>query len=263
MRNVCLVTLILLHLNQATAAEMPAVVKACLERNLPESTSAQAIELRARDRTGYEQVLQSDVYLKRYEDGHSRVMMHFNEPADVRGARFLIVQKEPENEMYIYMPGLFVVRKITSRNISSSVLGTDFSYEDFERLYGILTDTDAKQFADDVLGDRPVHVVNSYPQASSDYVKIAAYIDIKTCVTLKVELFEKGHQLRKSMTVDPATIRSVGDINIPGKILMRDLRDKTETLLEVRNFRTDLPLADTLFNPEQLKTANVPPIPAD
>lgn len=263
MRNICLVTLLLLHFNQVVAAEIPAVVKDCLQRNLPESTSVQAIELRARDRTGYEQTLQSNVYLKRYEDGHARVMMHFNEPADVRGARFLIIQQAPDNEMYIYMPGLFVVRKITSRNISSSVLGTDFSYEDFERLYGILTDVKAKQFADDVLAGRPVYVVNSYPEASSDYVKIAAYIDIETCITLKIDLFESGHQLRKSLTVDPATIRSAGDINVPGEILMRDLRDKTETLLVVQNIRTDLPLADTLFNPEQLKTADVPPIPTD
>jgi hypothetical protein len=263
MRNFLLAVLLFLYLPCAVATEIPAVIRECLEQNLPKSTSVQAIELRARDRSGYEQVLQSNVYLKRYEDGHSRILMHFDEPADVRGARFLIIQKEPQSDMYIYMPGLFVVRKITTRRISSSVLGTDFSYEDFERLYGILKDLKAEQYPDDVLSGRPVHVLNSYPASSSDYVKITTFIDTETCVVLKTELFEKGHELRKVLTVDPATIRSAGSMQVPGEMLMRDLRDETETHLVIKNIKTGLSLPDSLFDHRQLKTTDIPPIPVD
>ena len=77
---------------------------------------------------------------------------------------FLIIENEPQNDMYIYMPGLVMVRKITSKRISSSILGTDFSYEDYERLHGILTDLKAEQYPDEVLAGRPVYVVNSYPR---------------------------------------------------------------------------------------------------
>ena len=48
--------------------ELPEVVKNCLEQNLPESTSVQSIELRASDRSGYESVMQADVYWKRFAD---------------------------------------------------------------------------------------------------------------------------------------------------------------------------------------------------
>ncbi len=247
----------------ALAAEVPEVVRSCLEKNTPESTSAQTLELRARDRNGYEQVLQANVYWKRFPNNRSRILMHFDEPADIRGARFLIIENEPQNDMYIYMPGLVIVRKITSKRISSSILGTDFSYEDYERLHGILTDLKAEQFPDDVLSGRPVYVVNSYPDDNSGYEKITTFIDIETCVALKTDLYERGHQLRKTMSVDPTSIKKEGSIHVPRKLLMRDVRDKTETQMIIRKISTNLPLEDDLFDPEQLKQKDAPPILTD
>jgi hypothetical protein len=252
--------LLSLQTTLALAVEVPEVVKSCLEKNTPESTSAQAIELRARDRSGYEQVLQANVYWKRFPDNHSRILMYFNEPADVRGARFLIIENEPQNDMYIYMPGLVIVRKITSSRISSSILGTDFSYEDYERLHGILTDLKAEQYPDEVLSGRPVYVVNSYPDDDSGYEKIATFIDIETCVALKTDLYERGHQLRKTMTIDPAAIKKEGDIHVPQELLMSDVRDKTETRMVIQKIMTDIPLDDELFDPEQMKQKDAPPI---
>jgi hypothetical protein len=189
--------------------------------------------------------------------------MYFHEPVDIRGARFLIIENTPQNDMYMYMPGLFKVRKITSRRISSSILGTDFSYEDFERLHGVFTDSRAEQYPDEVLDGRPVHVINSYPDGDSGYEKIKTYIDIETCIALRTELFESGHQLRKTLTVDPADISKEGDIYVPHALLMQDLRDKTETRMVVEAIRTDIPLEDNLFDPEQLKQTKVPPIQTD
>ena len=99
--------LLLIQAASAIAAEIPEVVKTCVEKNMPKSTAVQSIELTARDRSGYEQVLLADVYWKRDADNKSRLLMHFEEPADVRNARFLIIENQPENDMYIYMPGLF------------------------------------------------------------------------------------------------------------------------------------------------------------
>ena len=263
MRAILYPLLLLLQSSLASAAAVPEVVRNCLEKNLPETTSVQAIELRARDRSGYEQVLQADVYWKRYPNERNRVLMHFSEPADIRGARFLVISNEPQNDMYIYMPGLFKVRKITSKSISSSILGTDFSYEDYERLYGILTDLQAEQFPDDVLDGRAVYVVNSYPDDNSGYEKIATYIDIETCIALKTELFERNHQLRKSLTIDPATIKPAGTIQVPRELVMRDLRDKTETRMLIQEIRTGVVLEDALFDPAQLKQNKAPPILAE
>jgi len=263
MTRIFLLLILSLQTAQTLATEIPEVVRSCLEKNTPESTSAQTIELRARDRNGYEQVLQSNVYWKRFPDNRSRILMHFDEPADVRGARFLIIENEPQNDMYIYMPGLLITRKITSKRISSSILGTDFSYEDYERLHGILTDLKAEQYPDEMLAGRPVYVVNSYPDDNSGYEKITTYIDKETCVALKTDLYERGHQLRKTMSVDPAAIKKEGSIHVPHSLLMRDVRDATETQMTIQKISTNLPLEDALFDPEQLKQKDAPPITSD
>jgi len=252
-----------LYTTLALAAEVPEVVSACMEKNTPATGSVQSIELRARDRSGYEQVLEANTYWKKGADGQSRILMHFDEPADIRGARFLIIENTPQNDMYMYMPGLFKVRKITSRRISSSILGTDFSYEDYERLHGIFTNTRAEQYPDEVLDGRPVYVINSYPEGNSGYEKIKTYIDIGTCVTLKTELFERGHQLRKTLTINPGDIRKEGDIYVPRMLLMQDLQDKTETRMLIQDINTNITLEDDLFDPEQLKQIEPPVIQTD
>ena len=153
-----LLSLLLAFSLPGAAIEIPAEIADCMKQNLPATTLAQSIELRARDRGHYESVMQANIFVKRHAGDNFRVMMHFSEPVDIRGARFLIKQQEPQNEMYIYMPGLFKVRRVTSRKISSSVMGTDFSYEDFERLHGVLSDMRMEQFPDDVVSGRPVYV---------------------------------------------------------------------------------------------------------
>ena len=257
---------IFLLLSQATlanAVDVPEIVRDCMAKNMPETTSVQSIKLRARDRGGYESIMQADVYWKRLKDGPAKVLMYLHEPSDVRGARFLIIQNEPQNDMYIYMPGLFKVRKITSKNISNSMLGTDFSYEDFERIQGVMTEMDSEQQADEVLDGRPVYVVNSHPGDDSGYEIITSYIDIETCVTLKTELFEHGGKLRKTLTVNPETIRQTGHIHVPMEVVIKDLRDKTKTTMVIDEIRIDIPLEDDLSNPDQLKKKKAPPIIAE
>jgi len=258
--KILLLALLTLCSLTTSAAEIPQVIKSCMERNLPQTTSAQSIELRARDRSGYEQVLEADVYWKRYAEDQARVMMYFREPVDIRGARFLVMEKQPQNDMYIYMPSLFTVRRVTSKNISNSIMGTDFSYEDFERIQGILSDIHAEQFPDDTLAGRPVYVLMSYPDESSGYVKVATYIDKESCIPLKTELYESGHELRKLLTIDPATIRHQAGIYYPGELMVKDLKQKTETRLIVHNVSVGTGLGDDLFDPEKMKQAKIPVI---
>jgi outer membrane lipoprotein-sorting protein len=244
----------------AGAAEIPQVVRTCMQQNLPKTTSEQSIELRARDRSGYEQVLEADVFWKRYAEDQARVMMYFREPVDIRGARFLVVQKKPENDMYIYMPALFKVRKVTSRNISNSIMGTDFSYEDFERLQGMLSDLRAEQLPDATLVGRPVYVLMSYPPETSGYVKIATYIDKESCIPLQIEFYESEHELRKLLTVKPSDIQHQDGIYFPQELVLKDLKQKTATRLIVHDVTIGATLNEDLFNPKKMQGAEIPAI---
>ena len=79
-------------------------------------------------------------------------------------------------------------------------------------------------------------------------------------MVLKTEFYEKGQQLRKQLTVEPSAIQKTGNIWYPAEMLMKDLRDKTETRLLVRRITTGEALDDSLFDEKQLKQADIPPV---
>jgi len=240
---------------QVTAASVDPEVAACIRRNTAKTTAIQKLELRSTDRIGSEKILVADIYLKRFANQSSGLIAYFKEPEDLWGTRLLVIEKAPQNEMYLYMPALFKIRRITSKRISSSMYGSDFSYEDLERLYGMLSSEPAEQKADTHIDGQAVYVLVSRPSAGSGskYESVVSYFDKKTCVVRKVEFFEAGPRLRKVLLVDAEKVRSIGDIKVPHEYLMNDIRDKTETRMTVRGVRLDVPIPDTVFDHTKLK----------
>jgi hypothetical protein len=240
---------------QATASSVDPEVEACIRKNAPKTTAMQKIELRSTDRIGSEKLLIADTYLKRFADGNAGLIAYFKEPEDLWGTRLLVIEKAPANEMYLYMPALFKIRRITSKRISSSMYGSDFSYEDLQRLYGMLSAEPAEQKADALIDGQATYVLVTQPadRSQSKYESVVSYFDKNTCVVSRVEFFEAGHRLRKVLKVDADKVRSVGDIKVPHEYLMSDKRDKTETRMSVREVRLDVPIPDSVFDHRQLK----------
>ena len=128
-------------------------IEACIRKNAPKATAIQKIRLTSEELMyDEEQLLSVKVYWKHSPVGTSNMLALFDEPDDIRGSRLPFLEKEPENEIYLYLPALFKVRRISSDRISSSMYGMDFSYEDFQFMYNMM--------ATSVSGRQPDAVVN-------------------------------------------------------------------------------------------------------
>lgn len=239
----------------STARAIDPQVESCIRQNEPKTTAIQKIEMRSIDRAGYDKTLAADIYLKRFPDDTSRLIAFFHEPDDIIGTRLLVIEKPPENEMYVYMPSLFKIRRISSKRISSSMYGSDFSYEDIERFYGMLTAEKPVQLPDSDLDGVPVYVLETRPaeDSGSKYEAVVAYFDKQDCVIQRIDFFEPGEKLRKQLIVDSSSIMASGSIKLPRKVTMTDLRNQTETHLSIRQVELDVPLEDATFNQENLK----------
>jgi hypothetical protein len=247
---------VLLMLCGMTAAHaIEPQLEACIRQNAPQSTAVQQIEMRSTDRAGYEKTLVADIYLKRFQNGTSGLIAYFREPLDIIGTRLLVIEKPPENEMYMYMPSLFKIRRISSKSISSSMYGSDFSYEDIERFYGMLSTEQPVQAPDTELDGHPVYVLKSQPAdaSGSRYETITAYFGRQDCVVRQVDFYEPGARLRKRLVADPGSITTVGNIRLPLEFTMSDLKNRTETRLSISKMELDIPLDDATFDPGQLK----------
>ncbi len=239
----------------ASADEALDQVVKCMEANVPAKTSVQRIEFRARDRLGQEQITRAKISGKRFEDGFRRLLLHFYEPPDVRGSALLIFEKQNGNDMFLYSPELKRTRRISARSAAGSLFGTDFSYEDFERYQGIHSRSEAERRPDSVLGEQPVYVLVSTPapEDESPYESVVSFVSKKTCVALRIESYEPGGRLRKLITVDPSQLVQEGGIWVAQEVLVKDLRDETQTLMVIEEIEVDQPLSDKRFRLAELE----------
>ena len=75
----------------------------------------------------------------------------------------------------------------------------------------------------------------------------------------RAELFEHGDKLRKVMSADPGRYRQLGSVWVTRELLLRDLRDGTETLMVVETFDVDAEIPATSLTVESLAELQTPP----
>ena len=187
--------------------------------------------------------------LKRLENGLSRVMLRLREPRDLRGAGFLLIEKKPRVDMFVYLPDLEKVRRVTTRMLSGSLFGSDFTYEDFQRLQGMEVEGQSERLADATLDGVSVHVVAHHPapDTGSGYERVVTYVARDTCVALKTEMWERGERLRKVLTADRESVFQRDGVRISRNLLMEDLRDKTSTRLVVTEIEVGTEIPRKIF----------------
>ena len=227
-------------------------IQDCVQSNVPKRTSEQEVEFTAVDRVGNERFSRAEVQGKRFDDGQRRVLLKFNRPDDLRGSAFLMIERAGSNgsDMFLYSPELRKVKRLSGRATASSLFGTDFSAEDFERLQGINRPGTLRRVEDAEIDGRPVWRLETRPTeaAESAYERIVSFVDQERCVALRTESYEPGDRLRKVLTADPETIERHGDIWVPERLVMRDERDETHTVLRVDEVRLDVEIADRQFS---------------
>jgi hypothetical protein len=231
-------------------------IQACIEDNLPETSSVQSIALKAKDRVGAITESKATIHWKKSKEGLSRVLIQFSLPDDLRGASVLMLERKQrgERDMFMYLPELRAVKRITNRMVSGSMFGTDFSYEDFEMIEDYATKPDSQRLADAQLEGQTVWVLESRPAAGemSGYTRILEYIDPKTCVRLKTELFEANDRLRKVASSDRSTLAEVSGLHYAPKLTLQDLVKQTETELSIEKIEVGVEIPDRLFSQGQL-----------
>jgi hypothetical protein len=247
----------LVHAEMEVASATAEEIEACVRANLPRESSVQTVVFRSTDRVGATTRSESKLYWKLFDDGLSKAVLRFEAPADMRGAGVLLIEnRERRPDTFMYLPELRKVRRVSSRSASSTLFGTDFSFEDFERLMGMSADARRRRLADGEIGGRPVFVVVGEPgaDAGSAYERVESLVDQETCVPLETKSYEPGGVLRKRLVADADRITREGEYWVPRLQVMQDLRDETETELHVENIEIDAGIHRKLFSERWLES---------
>ena len=228
----------------------------CMRGNIPPTVRIQTVEVTAYDRTGGERTLKGRLFGIK-EDGKARIMLHIDAPVDLAGASYLVRESTPSDEMYLYLPSVNRVRRITGAAIDGQLWGTDLSYNDFKQIQNAFSGADVAREPDTKIGDRPVYVVSFKPSKAdgSRFDKIRAQVDQKTCVALTVEFFDPAG-VRKTVTVDPKNVQQSGPRWYASEIDVKDPKNLTHTRVKVTGVLAADKLASRYFNPQTFYVGN-------
>lgn len=179
----------------SAAADESAKVLQCMRANVPTSLRVQQVEFSTADRTGVTSALKGRLYAAREltSDGgrHVRAMLQLSAPPNLSGAAYLIREKDGDarDGMYVYLPSVRRVRRVTGSIADGGLMGTSFSYADFKQLQNTFGAARATYEGTGEIDKRPMHVLAFRPADSSEggYSLVRTWVDYQTCVPLKAE----------------------------------------------------------------------------
>ena len=257
--EIVIVLLALATPQAATAANVAAMsvddIKACVEKAGPQRSSVQSAVLRAVDG---DKVVESEAkfYWKKFDDGLSRALIRFSAPPDLRGSALLVIQKpdDADSDVFMYLPEFRSVRRITAGMMSGSMFGTDFTYEEFERLYGLAEEAESVRLADAEIDGRPSFAIETTPHddEGSAYTRVVQYIEQERCVPLKTEFFARDPEPVKVMSIDPTKLRQIGKVWFPDQVVMKDIEEGSHTTLIIQKTEIDVDIPERTFSQRSL-----------
>lgn len=231
-------------------------VLTCMRANIPQTLQIKEVELIATDRGGATRQMRGRLYATR-EAERLRANIKIEAPPDLAGAAYLLRERENGDEMYVYVPALNKVRRVTGAGVDGALWGTDLSYGDVKQLHNAFTAGQTQYAGAGTLNGRPVHLLSARPAPDqpSRFGLVRTWIDQKSCVALKAEFLE-GQAVRKRLLVDPKDLKQSGPHWYAAAAQMSDLQAGTQTVLKVLGVSAGTDLSGRYFNPATFYLGN-------
>lgn len=198
--------------------------------------------------------------------GHTRLkpngidnmrLVRFLSPADISGTATLLLENHAgEDDLWVYLPALGKVRRLSSSNKKDAFVGTDFSYGD---VLGHRTrDWTHRWLKEERVDGHPCDLIESLPlndsiRQTSGYSKRWSWVRQDNRVTVQGEFWDTGGQLLKRMQA--SDVRAAGNQGRwqAMKTSVENLQTGHRTLIEYQQFKADQGVPATLFSPQALE----------
>ena len=209
--------------------------------------------------------VRGDIRTKRmvsYAKGRTKSYSEFLYPARDKGVKFLKI----DDNMWIYMPSVEKIIKIAGHMLRQSMMGSDFSYEDALESDKLLEKYSAKLLDDEIItltypkGTKKVkvkydcYVVDLIAKVKDvTYYKRRVWVDKRTFIPVKEELFAKSGKKLKLMTL--SDIRQFGEGRYyPVYFTMQNLlRKDSKTEMFITKAEFDVKISDSIFTQRYLR----------
>ena len=205
------------------------------------------------DAQGRTQVRQFTILRKDVADGGKQNMLvNFTRPSDVKNTVFRVVKHpQAQDDRWLYLPGLDLIKRISSGDKRTSFVGSDFFYEDIS---GRSPTLDHHQLIET---DNSIFQINSTPAKPNEveFSRYQSWIDATTFLPKKVIYFDKGGKpyreikvLKTKVIQEKPTVLSVQ---------VKNLVSGNQTLMQMRRVKFDIGIPASVFTEKSMRT---PPV---
>jgi len=204
------------------------------------------MELVARDRSGREQRRSIHTVSKRI-DGRSHSVGRVVAPANLRGLTVLMIEAAGGGrDSFVYLPSLRRARRISGAQRVDSFLGSDLTYEDFERQR--VADFVLQLLpAEQVAGERCL-LIRALPRDERGYGAVVFAVAESDRAILEYRYFARGAEAPYRVIETPrsAMLRENGHL-LPTRFAVRHARG-TSTELVIHALAVDPEIDDRVFS---------------
>lgn len=244
----------------AQAAEDAQAILACMRSNIPTAATVSKISVTTSDpATNASRTLKGRLYIAREPisgQGSPQLwaMLRVIAPKYLHGAAYLVreVGNKLRDEMFVYLPAVGRVRRITGSFANKPLLGTTFSYFDFKQIWNAFGDLIPVALGEEVeIHGRAAYKLHfhTHPDSRISYDTVAVWVDQKTCVPLRADFMHDG-VVAKRMTVPKGAIdRSQGHW-YPTRITMRNLVANLKSTMRIGSVKPLDASSASLFDPD-------------
>lgn len=212
------------------------------------------------DKQGRERNREFNILRKNVGDGDGDQMyyVYFLAPSDVRKMVFMVhkhAAMEQEDDRWLYLPSLDLVKRIASGDKRTSFVGSDFLYED-------VSGRNLAEDTHEIIESNEQHYVVKNTPKKPDTVEFSYYnvtIDQKTFMPMKMEYFDKNGTLYR--TIESIKVEDIkakeGDKEVTystvTESVVKDLRTGSTTKMTFSNIEYNIGLKEDLFTERYLR----------
>ena len=184
------------------------------------------------------------------DNGDQQMMVFFSRPADVKDTVFRVekrVNVSVEDDRWLYLPALDLVKRISSGDKRTSFVGSHFFYEDVS---GRAVSEDNFELHEQT---DTAFVLKASPKDPStvEFSHYLVTIDKETYLPMKIDFFkgDKDNYRR----VEAIKVEEIQGFPTVVRSKVSDLQSGAYTLMEFRNISFNLGLGDDVFSERSLR----------
>ncbi len=177
-------------------------------------------------------------------------LLVFDRPNDVRGTALLSLGGG-DDQQYLYMPATKRSRRISGGNRSGAFFGSEFSFED---IVGLTPGQHSFQkLGEGACGEATCQRIEARPKYDdSGYQKRVLHVENGTHRVNKIEFFDKGGKLLKTLTYEGYK-KYNGKFWRADRWVMTNHKNKNTTTINFSDYKFDQGLSASMFTKAALK----------